>query len=384
MVDLLIIVLLGGVATAGYRRGVVLTFVALIVVAMGALLGAAVGLPFGAPALVALVFGCLAGLAFGLLINTIWEERFEREENVGVLRQVDRAAGAVLSMGLILVLVWFAGVVATLSPNSQAGGVKSVRQSRVVGGLLGVVSPTGPVAAVAARTGLVPGLDGPIIIVDPPDDTILQRAEPNAVASRIVRIAGIACGRRDTGTGWPIATNTVVTNAHVVAGHSETTVEVQGRSGQLPASIVAFDPINDIAVLYVPNLQLPSIPITVTPPRHGAPILVIGYPRNEGLVRGAARFDRIVEYPSLDIYAAKRTKIQVLVFRGDVRSGNSGSPILNETGEVVGMVSAQALGQAVEGGYGMPVSLISALASRANGAQVSPGPCTGPPRPTAL
>lgn len=383
MVDVVIIALVVAVAVAGYRRGALLTALAMVAVLIGAILGAAIGFPMGIAAQAAFIMGGLAGLLYGIGLNTWWADRVADSERAGVARQVDRAIGAVLSASLMLVLAWFAGVVAALAPSVDAGSVTMVRQSKVIGGLLGVVSPTGPAAAIAVRTGLVPGLDGPLVIVDEPDDNVVQGSIIDSVASRVVRIEGLACGQLDTGTGWPIGPNTVVTNAHVVAGHEWTAVTPQDGRRRISSSVVSFDPANDIAILNVPGLNMEPLPVA-TIVEHGQPLVVVGYPRRDGLVRAAARFDRIVDFKALDIYVDKRTNIPIFVFRGDIHSGNSGSPVFNLQGEVVGTVSAQALGQSVAGGYGIPTAVVSALASRADVAPVDVGPCIKTPEPTAL
>jgi S1-C subfamily serine protease len=383
MVDIIIIGLVIAVAVAGYRRGALLTSLAMVAVLMGGILGAAIGYPMGIAAQLAFIMGGVAGLLYGIGLNTWWADVLENRERVGIARQIDRASGAVLSGTLMLMLAWFAGVVASLAPAVDAGSIRMVRSSKVIGGLLGVVSPTGQAAAIAVRTGLVPGLDGPLVIVDEPDDSVTQTPAIAAAATKVVRITGQACGQRDTGTGWPIGPNTVVTNAHVVAGHEWTSVTPQDGRDPLLATIVAFDPANDVAILSVPGLNLAPLPVA-SQVKHGESMVVVGYPRRDGLVRAAARFDRVVEFNALDIYTEKRTEIPIFVFRGDVHSGNSGSPIFNLQGAVVGTVSAQALGQSVVGGYGIPMSVVGAMASRAGIEPVSPGPCIKPPEPTEL
>ena len=85
-----------------------------------------------------------------------------------------------------------------------------------------------------------------------------------------MRILGTACGLAIEGSGWVAAPDLVVTNAHVIAGESDTTVQVAGHSPSLPARPVAFDPTDDIAVLSVPELGLPTLSLASATRRPGA------------------------------------------------------------------------------------------------------------------
>jgi len=100
------------------------------------------------------------------------------------------------------------------------------------------------------------------------------------LASRsVVRVLGSACGLAIEGSGWVAEPGVVVTNAHVVAGEQDTTVEAGGQAPGLPAQAIAFDPTDDVAVLRIPELGLSSLSFAPSPPA-GDSGAILGYPEN--------------------------------------------------------------------------------------------------------
>ena len=87
---------------------------------------------------------------------------------------------------------------------------------------------------------------------------MLNSAGFRAAADRVVRVQGVApsCQRSIEGSGFVISRNHIMTNAHVVAGVTQRQT-VTTTSGQtLAATVVYYDPQVDVAVLYVPGLNL--------------------------------------------------------------------------------------------------------------------------------
>ena len=74
-----------------------------------------------------------------------------------------------------------------------------------------------------------------------------------AAGQSVVRVLGTACGLGVQGSGWVAADGVVVTNAHVVAGQDDTSVQVGGQGERLDAQAIHFDVRNDLAVLRVPG-----------------------------------------------------------------------------------------------------------------------------------
>jgi S1-C subfamily serine protease len=141
------------------------------------------------------------------------------------------------------------------------------------------------------------------------------------------------------GSGFVIAPNRVVTNAHVVAGTAEVSVEVPGSSRHRSARVVAYNPEIDVAVLAVPDLD------DATPLRFAAhaagtsdDAVVLGYPLDGPFKATPARVRDQIDLRGLDIYNSQTVVRDVYTIRAVVRSGNSGGPLLAPDGSVYGIV----------------------------------------------
>jgi S1-C subfamily serine protease len=162
---------------------------------------------------------------------------------------------------------------------------------------------------------------------------------PATLASQVtastVKVSGVACGLRLQGSGFSPAPDTVVTNAHVVAGTSSTTVlRPDGRT--LPAQVQIFDPSRDLAVLAVPGLGQPALPLGTAV--LGETDAVFGHPRGRVPVEvSPARVIRRVTADIGDIYGRPTTPRQIIVLTADLEPGDSGAPLVNGAGQVVGV-----------------------------------------------
>jgi S1-C subfamily serine protease len=141
------------------------------------------------------------------------------------------------------------------------------------------------------------------------------------------------------GTGFIISPERVITNAHVVAGVRDPVVTLSNTKIQLAGKVIAIDRKKDIAVIYVPGLNGdkltfmgPAIPNEIG--------FVVGYPNGGRLRTSAVSVSSEFESLGTDIDGNGETKRDVIVFGGDVRPGNSGGPLLNEQGQVLGVVFA--------------------------------------------
>jgi S1-C subfamily serine protease len=165
----------------------------------------------------------------------------------------------------------------------------------------------------------------------------------------------------------------VVTNAHVVAGESDTTVTPAGSDSPLDATPVHYDPANDLALLRVSGLN--DVPLSFAPDvRSGASGAVIGYPENGPLTITAARVGATGPVITQDSYGRGPVTRELTALRGEVHSGNSGGPLVDGNGKVMGTVFA-ATTQGKPGGYAVPNGVVAGALSDSTGA-VSTGPCT--------
>jgi S1-C subfamily serine protease len=343
----------------------------------GGLIGARVAphlLPDGAESpytpLVALVGA--AGFAillevFGSSIGAAIKQRIPP----GPLRTADSAGGFAFGGLAGLVLVWILAAVALQLPG-QEDLRRQVQQSAVLRELNELVPPRRALRALA-RVDPFPSIAGPAPPVGPPDPAVLRQAGVRRAAPSVVRVLGTACGLGVSGSGWIAGRGLVVTNAHVVAGQRDTVVDA-ASSPPLPAQAVAFDSRNDVAVLRVGgDLNAPAL--EQEDPRAGSPVAVLGYPENGPLAARPGRIGRTAAVLSEDAYGRGPVPRRITSLRADVRRGNSGGPVVNPAGRVVGTVFASR----VEGGagYAVPPDVVSNAIARARGGPVSTSDCVG-------
>ena len=179
-----------------------------------------------------------------------------------------------------------------------------------------------------------------------------------------MRVLGTACGLAIEGSGWVAGPDLVVTNAHVIAGEQDTTVEVGGRAPGLAAQPVAFDPTNDVAVLRVSGLGLPALSLGASPPA-GAPGAILGYPENGPFRATPGRIGRTQTVLTQDAYGRGPISRLLTPLVGVVHAGNSGGPLVGTDGSVLTTVFAGAIGGGVPGGYGVANATVAADLARA-------------------
>ena len=193
-------------------------------------------------------------------------------------------------------------------------------------------------------------------------DVAIPEIVTKSVAST-VRIDGIAesCSAAMVGTGFIVSPERVITNAHVVAGVIDPVVTVSNSKTQLSGKVIAIDRKKDIAIIYVPGLNGEKLTFIgpATPNEIG---FVVGYPNGGNLRTSAVSVSSEFESIGTDIDGNGETKRDVIVFGGDVRPGNSGGPLLNEQGQVLGVVFA-ADAENKNTGYALAPSEVAKLVS---------------------
>ncbi len=192
------------------------------------------------------------------------------------------------------------------------------------------------------------------------------------VAASTVRVSGTACGVRLYGSGFSAAPDTVVTNAHVVAGM--TTPQILRPDGRtLPAQVQVFDPDRDLAVLAVPGLGQPSLALGSAVPGENA--AVYGHPRGQAALEvSPARVLRRVTADIGDIYEQPSGPRQILVLNSVLDPGDSGAPLVNSAGQVVGVAFAVAnLRRAIA--FAVASEELASVLAQPRSGPVSTGPC---------
>src|SRR4051812_38312493 len=376
--DWIIVALTLVAAFAGYAQGFVVGAATLVGFAGGLLLGGRVGqavIDSGSQSpyapLFALVGALLGGLILGSLMETLGHG-VKRRLRIPGLGFVDGLGGALLSGAVALGLAWLAGAVALQTPGAITFR-DEIQRSSILKRLNDTLPPSGPVLNALARFDPFPTIDGPSAQVPAPRAGIARDPQVRAASESVVKIQGTACGLGVEGSGWVARDGVVVTNAHVVAGQDDTTVQVQGAGPRLDAQAIAFDPRNDIAVLRVDGLQAP--PLDMGEARPGLSAAILGFPHNGPFDVRPARLGTAQSVVSQDAYGNGPVQRRILPLRGLVRSGNSGGPVVDGAGRVVGTVFAATVGGPHRGGYAVPDGIVRRNLAAARG-PVSTGPCS--------
>ncbi|HEY2637531.1 MAG TPA: trypsin-like peptidase domain-containing protein, partial [Solirubrobacteraceae bacterium] len=240
-----------------------------------------------------------------------------------------------------------------------------------------ILPPSGPILHALARFDPLPSIKGPEADVPPPSKGVLADRRIRSAFGSVVRVTGTACGLGIEGSGWAAGSGLVVTNAHVVAGESDTAVQVGGDGPHLAATPVVFDPHDDIAVLRVDGLGVRPLTLARSPASGGA-VAILGYPEDGPFDARPGRLGATAVVASQDAYGRGPVRRSITSFRGLVRPGNSGGPVIDRAGHVAATVFAATVGGPLTGGLGVPNAIVRReLAAARAGHAVDTGPCAG-------
>jgi S1-C subfamily serine protease len=368
--DWIIVAFAALLALFGFRRGFIVAVLSFAGFALGAFLGTRVGpllLPQGSSSPYAPAFGLIGALLAGAILASGLEGlglRLRRALLIPGLGLLDGVLGAALGAALGLGTVWILAAVAAQTPNQNQLRA-DIQRSAILRELNKVLPPTGPILNALARLDPLPQVSGPQPNVAPPVPQIAGAPRIRAAAGSVVRVLGSACGLAIEGSGWVAEPGVVVTNAHVIAGEQDTTVQLAGSSAGLPAQAIAFDARDDVAVLRVPGLSAPPLAL-VPAPASGAPGAILGYPENGPLLLTPGRIGRTQTVLTDDAYGRGPVERLLTPLRGTVRPGNSGGPVLDSEGHVLTTVFAGNVGGGPRGGYGVANSTVTTVLARAN------------------
>jgi S1-C subfamily serine protease len=345
--DLLVIALAIGAAVGGYRLG----FLTRVISWFGLVLGGFVAfliLPGlmrrvddGSEAtlvilMVATLLGCaLVGQGIGLAVGS----RLHIALPQGNARQVDRSAGGVLGVVGVIILVW--SLLPTLSVvNATAEPVRSSAIAQWVHDALPDVPDSMRDLRRMVGDSFPEVLDPMTRAPDPgPPPAASGISEELSAQIRVstVKVHGVACRRIQEGSGWVVQEDLIVTNAHVVAGERETQVQLHDGSDR-DATVVAYDPARDLALLHVPGLGLPALPLRDADV--GDVGGVYGFPGGGPLTISPFEVSEQMEAVGSDIYDRNRSTRQVLVLASNLNPGDSGGALIDPNGNVIGVAFA--------------------------------------------
>ena len=373
--DIILVLLAAAFAVGGYRQG----FIVGVLGCAGFLAGATVGI-ICAPqvagfvahdpaqrALVAVIMVFLTAMA-GQLLASMAGMTVRSRVTGHPATLADALGGAGVSVVSVLLIAAFLGSAVASVPFSPVSS--QVRRSVVLRGLDWFMPSFAGVQHFLDGSPYLPlfgTLAAGSALSEPPSPSVLGSPALAREQRSIVKVMGMACGYSRSGTGFVFAPHHVLTNAHVVAGVKGGLRVSNGWPNSAPARVVRFDPRRDIAVLYVPGLSAPPLPL-VPQAQAGSTAIIAGYPDNLPLTPVSARVSNPIAITISDIYSTAMVTREVYVVRAKVRPGNSGGPLLSPAGGVYGVVFAASLkepgyGAALTAGEVMPDATAGATAT---------------------
>ena len=390
VVDLVLIGLALAFAFSGFRQGVIVSATSFFGFFGGAVLGAQLSEPvadrFDGTATTRVFVALVVVLAVALLGQVVAGaigRAVRRRVTWQPAEVVDSVAGAVLSAVAVLLVAW---MVATPLANAPFPQVSSqVKQSALVQAVDrsvpdGVRVVYDSLREAIDRNGLPDVLDPltPTQVPDvpAPDQALMDSPVVRSVSGSVVQISGVAasCSRQIDGSGFVYARERVMTNAHVLAGVSDPVVSAEGE--EYDAVPVYVDEEADVAVLAVPGL--PQVPLTFSqgPAESGDDAIIMGYPGGGGLFVGPARVRQRTDISGPDFRNEQTVVRDVYALRGEVRAGNSGGPLFDPEGQVLGVVFASAIDDPLTG-YALTYEEVedAAVTGAASSSPVATGAC---------
>lgn len=356
-VDLLVLLLAVAAGLSGSRQGMVTSLCSFLGVLVGTVLGLQI-----TPLLLARVTDTTARVAFGVVIMVLlvvlgetvgmWGGRELRDRITSArFTGVDNALGAVVQAFAVFVVAWLVALPLT-SATATPGLASSITKSEVLS-TVDTVMPSGlrslpddlrrMLGVNGFPEALEPFTQTPVAAAAPPNGALESSPVVRKARSSVVKVRGRAssCSRALEGTGFVIAPHRVLTNAHVVAGTDR--VEIEMGSGEFDARVVLFDPQTDLAVLTVPDLDADPLIFTNSGAHAGDDVIAVGYPLDGPYTASAGRVREQIHLRGPNIYDSATVVRDVYTVRAKVRSGNSGGPLIDPAGHVVGVVFGAAV-----------------------------------------
>lgn len=330
--------------------------------------------------ILSLVIFALILLLVSALSEVISHKTTQKLQGHKKIESLDRVGGAILGLVLTIISIWL--LAAIFSSSAWPRVSRQIKSSRIVR-IVDAAMPTPP-PVIAQIQNYLSDLSFPKVFVglepelEPPAN-LPEQADVRAVALKaqdsVVKIEAGGCGNYlSDGSGFVVAPNLVVTNAHVVAGTRRP--DIIDRSGRHASTIVYFDSDVDLAVLRTSGLSGDPLKVNYTPMARGGQGVVLGYPGGGGYSAvSAVVIDKIIAF-GRNIYGDGEVRRPVYALGTRVVPGNSGGPLVNMNGEVAGVIFASSQTDDKVGYSLTAETLRSPLeAAQANTATVSSGRC---------
>lgn len=282
-----------------------------------------------------------------LAIAEILASKLKSRIQVTRIDRADRSLGSVVAAIAILIAVWLGASVFSSTPFPSLQ--QQIRDSFIIGRLNSAMPPAPEVIRTFGHLVTPNGFPQVFTGAEPtprvedakiPDMGELTDAVNTSKAS-VVKIEGEGCGGIVDGSGFVAADGIVITNAHVVAGVSKP--QVIDKNGTHRTTVIYFDPHLDLAILR--TLDLAGKPLDLA--RHtaddGTQAAVLGYPGGGGFQADPAAILDSFTATGKNIYNQDTARREIYSMHADIISGNSGGPLINKDGTVIGVVFAHSV-----------------------------------------
>lgn len=356
ILDIVLVFVCLGALTSGYRQGGFSAALSLVGVILGGFFGVKL-VPIAVrvaeenfsdnhsarffAALITVTVVVVVGYAIGSSIGANLRDKIRTRE----LLRLESVVGAIVQVFTTLLIVWL--VLVPIATGNVGGFGKAIKGSKILGAV-GNSAPAWFKQLPAQTSQLINDSGFPMIAdpmenlptteVDPPDNALMRSPAVKNTRESVVRVVGEAeqCSRILQGSGWVIAKDMVMTNAHVVAGTDKVTLAT--KDGPHEAKVVYYNPQQDIALLH--SADLPFVPMKWAEDegKQGQDAIVMGYPHGGPFQASPARIREKFVVSGPNIYANARVERESYSLRGSVVQGNSGGPLIDTNGHVLGLV----------------------------------------------
>ena len=388
-VDLIALLMLVLAIVLGIRSGALPQLLGLVGAAVAALSGLAI-LPAVGPILDTIpagvravgVLSVLLGLVgIGEALGSAFGRRASQALGQGLLGALDRVGGALVGAAQAVMILWLAGGVIASGPFPNLAQLAQRSAAlRAVDSVLPppteIVLELGRILDDSGLPNVFIGLEQlPAPDIDLPSNALASRLGERAAPS-VLRVIADGCELRSSGTSFVVASNYLLTNAHVVSGAKS--VLVQSSAGSFRATVVLLDLELDVALLHADGVRAPPLTFTSKEPKRGALGAAIGFPGDAGGNQTVepATVAAVYLAQGLDVSGKSRVTRRILELRSRVRPGDSGGPLILEDGSVGGVVFAESRVDPKVGYALSPLDVHERIAPAiGRTAAVGPGPC---------
>jgi len=350
--DLVALVMLVLAVVLGVRSGALPQLLGLLGAAVAALAGLAV-LPAATPFLdslpaairtVIVLAGLLGLIGIGEAFGASFGRAASQALGNGFLGALDRIGGALVGAAQAVLIMWLAGGVIASGPfPTLAQLAQRSFALRAVDAVLPppteIVVELGQILDDSGLPNVFVGLEQlPAPDIDLPSDALARQIGQRAAPS-VLRVVADGCNQRSSGSSFVVASNYLVTNAHVVTGARSVIVQTSTNSFQ--ATVVMLDLELDIALLHADGLRAPPLQFTRAEPQRGDLAAAIGYPGGGNEAVEPATVAAAYFAQGLSVTGKSRVTRRIVELRSKVRPGDSGGPLVLEDGTVGGVVFAE-------------------------------------------